>query len=289
MYRQHFTNPLTQTPWSWNILFKTFIFDFKLLNLPNLQWKWAITSLACYELKIRQIHAKPWSKANSNSILLKKLQRLKANLENELCVTGLDPIQYMIYLYFQEELSVSDIFERLNRLGLDYSTNWGTPSSVLINLFKNTFKWKLRERSDITKIKSRKLKTTNNVWKKNTINRNLANVSRIREAVANEVSRILKIQKLQVNFSEAEDLEFAKCSNPKKIIFLLKKYYWLELAEVATLKTEYWLSDESISKVFIELFSKIPDFYITWINITESVVKSIFKIIDKSNLSSSIT
>jgi hypothetical protein len=55
--------------------------------------------------------------------LLKKLQRLKANLENELCVTGLDPIQYMIYLYFQEELSVSDIFERLNRLGLDYSTN----------------------------------------------------------------------------------------------------------------------------------------------------------------------
>lgn len=95
---------------------RDFVFDRKLLSHPNLQGDWVITSMWWLINAVKK-----WWQWNKMWIVLERMNELKVWLETELRLTNLDPIQYIIELYYwSEPLSIETIFNRLNWKWLNY-------------------------------------------------------------------------------------------------------------------------------------------------------------------------
>ncbi len=114
---------------------KEFIFDRNLLSHPNLVWDWVINSMWALKASVAR-----WWQWNKMWIVLKKFEELKKNLEAEFQVKNLDPIYYLIGLYYgKEPLSLETIFDRINSKWLNYKDK-----SWLEKVLKR-FWWKLKE------------------------------------------------------------------------------------------------------------------------------------------------
>ena len=125
-------HPFTLTNWTgdWEIV-HTFGFD-KSIFFKNFVW---MTSWNDY-LEYYNNGEKRWK------IRIKtKLETLALNLE-KFYKRKIDPIEYLIYLYYQEELSVEDIYIRTKDIWMTYSE-----SDWLFMLFRKTFWWILRDNS----------------------------------------------------------------------------------------------------------------------------------------------
>lgn len=263
-------SPVTGTLWIWEKISKSFSFDRTLLEHNNLQWEWVIKSLNDYE--------------NTNIVgqgytTLKKLKELKKNLSIEYS-TIIDPIEYLIQLYYWEWLSVESIFERVNNKWLHYSEKWWCPSAVLTNLFKKSFKWELRDRA-----------TRSEIWEKRRISTLEGRINKLRTTNQKALEETKEITSLFVSFlswkynndiklNNEELAEFSIKSNWKKVVYLLDKYYSINLNQFVNLHRVHKLSWNRLSIIINELLKNIPKELTRDLNITERVVRII---IDSKN------
>lgn len=130
--------------WDWNsewyvwLFQKEFVFDRTLLKHPNLQWEDIINSMWTLKAAVMK-----WWQWNKMWIVLKKFEELKENLERDLRVNNLDPILYIIGLYYwSEPMSLDTIFNRLNSKWLNYKDR-----SWLEKVLKR-FAWKLKDHEE---------------------------------------------------------------------------------------------------------------------------------------------
>lgn len=126
---------------------RTFNFDKKLLEIDNLRN--SITNIADLDIKRLRNSINPNSKLD---IPLQKLKILKDNLELKYW-EQIDPIEYIISLYFWEKKSIKTVWEELKQLGLLYESH-----DSLGRFLRSTLNWKLKllkEWLDTSKVKSR--------------------------------------------------------------------------------------------------------------------------------------
>ena len=123
----------TQTLWTWEQIHRAFMFDKKLLELSNF-WQNSIRNLK--ELRIK--------KENSISHRLGKITRdleeLWKILAKEYGTDFIDPIEYIIQLYFKDNLSIEQVFERVNGKWIKYKGSTG-----FAKLLTLTFEWRLKD------------------------------------------------------------------------------------------------------------------------------------------------
>lgn len=128
-------NTWDQMPW-------IFVLDFDVKKCPYLN-RDSITSIDEFNAK----PSKKWSHARIFPKLDALQKWLRKNFNNDV-----DPIQYLIYLYYEKELSTYEILERTQALWFPYQNQ-----SSLHKLFTRSFWWKLRDNKEMTERRKRKI------------------------------------------------------------------------------------------------------------------------------------
>ena len=199
-------NSLTKTPGSpnsnWDISYKIW----KIQLPPNFQW---MTSMKNY-LSYYENWEKRWK-----SRLKNKLDRLKIYLYKNYWF-NIDPIKFLIFLYYYELLSVEEIHKRICEMWFNYrDSNW------LLIAFKSTFWWELREKS-WSSISSRKRKTNWQIDKAKLItdNKNKKKYETLTEYINKKVSNILWNE---FDFNLYESLK----NKTEKILYLIWLFLWI--------------------------------------------------------------
>ncbi len=261
-------NPCTQTPWYWKIIRKWFSFDYWLLEINELSQEWAIKNLE----DLRKI-LKVWNQI----VCLRKFESLWKKLSLEYW-QKIDPIEYIIKLYYSDWLSVESIFERLNNKWLNYSVKSKNPSSVLLNLFKKTFKWELRTRWEKSEIAKKRMASSLPNKIKPLIEKNTRSLEETEYTVKiwTDFLTTELIEEIKLSDKEAEYLDKEK-ANWKKLIFLLNKFYSINLNHLKNLKNTHSLSNKRLAIIFENIIWKIPNKIIWKIKINERVVRTLFE------------
>lgn len=125
---------IQQIPLQNNKIIKRFTFDKSLLNSEYLQWDNVITNL--YDLKTEVIR---WWRWNKNWLVFNRLKSLQGELEYEY-QNKIDPIEYILQLYYWENLSIQSIYDRLNQKWLGYKN-----ASWLEKMLLKVLKWELKD------------------------------------------------------------------------------------------------------------------------------------------------
>jgi len=224
-------NKWTWTEWSWvwvGIEWKIplVVDDFEIP--PGFQW------IRSYEeFKRCYINPKTWKFKNW------AYSKLNSKLENLQSFVDMDPIRYLYYLYYVEELSTIAIYDKLAGL-FDYSNS---KKDNFEKLFKKTFWWKLRENDFITE-----------VGKNRIIDSNKKILQKRREIQEQTVEKIVKIFDRISRKKEKPDniVELIWKNQLEKLKMFLEIYgykrEWLELSiYLQAFKEKYWLVSLTIA------------------------------------------
>lgn len=237
-------NNWTNTKWNWETIVKelNITIDFNRLN-----W---IKNLSEF---ISEYSTKKWKFNWRYNSVKEKLIELKLSL-SKIYVNKPDPIEYLLYLYFQEELPIRDITNRLEKLWIKY------PQNSLHNLMTNVLWHSLRENSEKTEIKEKKdiAKAKNNK----------INTKRLEET-KDAVEEILINNKAENKWFKLEDYSKKK-NKTLKITYLLNKF---------------WFIKEESRENLINFLKKFKEKWLWWDRITNAL-KTIINtyIIDNNNL-----
>lgn len=176
---------------------------------PYLEEVWAIKSF--HELKTAAQNWGQWSKLKR---IVASFEEFKNQLiQNHGMSEDIDPVKFLIYLYFHEELSLNDILLRLNSNGFNYKDESG-----LRRLLKQSLKWKLRDKSEkTTHGKKRISKTTSqNEQQKRDI------------CMGNFLSWFIQNSQ-NIQLSDFDTSKYQECKNKtEKILFLFEIYFWIK-------------------------------------------------------------
>ena len=169
------------------------------------------------------------------TILYNKFEVLKTSLINYYWYY-IDPIKYLMNLYYWELLSIKDVYNRVKSMWMDYSDNLGKNwESALYNVFKNIFWWNLRDYSG-SEIAIRKRKANWHTDKMRAVN--VANVAKKYKLLENyfkgKVHSI--ISNSGFNLDHFENLP----NKIKKILYILKLFYWIGKKEIIEIN-EQWV------------------------------------------------
>lgn len=239
----------TGTEAAWNQIQRTFVYDFDVEKCPYLGNK-AIVNMGGFRNK----PSKKWSQAR----ILPKLESLKKWLEKKF-TNSVDPIQYILYLYYKEELIVDEILERCQKLWLTYKTQgW------FHKFLTNSLWWELRDNKEITERRRKKISRKSSP--------SLQWLKRSREALWEENSKkfnhsLLNILEtnhtVKIWFSLGQFNWFDTKS--EKIFYLLELYEWISfkiLCDIARDTNMWWGSIARIINNKLNLihrnYSEIP-------------------------------
>ncbi|EKE28317.1 MAG: hypothetical protein ACD_3C00079G0003 [uncultured bacterium (gcode 4)] len=177
-----------------------------------------------------------------------KMIQLEESLSNRYS-RPVDPVIFIMHLYFKEELSVRDISARIELFWVKI------PKNTLNNILANVFWWTLRLHNEITKVTEKKNRAK-------VIPRNTRRTAAIAEAISIIVKGALNNKKW---FDYAE---FKNCKNLKERVTLLLKIYSLAWNETEaklylTNLHKTWKSMDTIAiiltKLFENAFGEIPN------------------------------
>ena len=131
----------------------------------------------------------------------------------------IDPVEYLIYLYFAKQISIIDISNNLKQLWINY------PKSSLHNLYHNVLDLELRDRLEQTP--SRKLKDINK-WENNVFNKEKI------EETQKAIDKILLNNKwTNIGFNL---IEYSRQKNiTNKIIYLLYNFSFIKEKNIDSL------------------------------------------------------
>ncbi|EKE29972.1 MAG: hypothetical protein ACD_2C00069G0006 [uncultured bacterium (gcode 4)] len=162
---------------------------------------------------------------------------------------SVDPVVYIMHLYFKEELSIRDISSRLALFWVNI------PRNTLTNMLTNIFSWTLRPHNEITKVTEKKNRAK-------VIPNNTKRTAAIQEAISLIIDAALKWK------NGFDYNEFLSCRNlMERTIFVFRIF---SLAEDKNETKEYlkhlrnrWLSMDTvaivITKLFENAFGSIPN------------------------------
>lgn len=244
-------NDVTWTPgatnWIWTentIIQKQFIFDMNLKNHPLIQ-EW-VKSYNDY-MDYYNSWSKQWKIRLKN-----KLDNLSKKLLT-IYWTYIDPIEYIIKLYYWEWLSISDVYKRLNELWWDNKNE-----SSIEKAFKITFWWQLRD-SSWTEISRKKRNFPEQISKaREEINKkNKKKYDFIKNVFKNDVNRIL-----ETKLDEFDFIGFESLNKTWKVLYIFYFLYWINRKELQELNKKWiW------SKVILNHIKNDLQWFLKEINI----------------------
>lgn len=198
--KQILQNSWTNTTWYWD---RKEIIE---INIDStFEWMTSLTQL--YKEKYRNKH--PF------------LEKLKITLKNKYN-NDVDPIQYLYYLYYEEKLSTSEIYDRLYKIW-DYNNEYKNTFELM---FKTTFWWELRWNTEASQNTKRKQSINN--WNKWKLSNGLVEINKERaNLIENEIKFLFDQVKWKVDNLLLEDLENKKTLN-EKIIYILYSLWFLK-------------------------------------------------------------
>lgn len=226
-------NSFTQTFGYGETISKSFSFDKNLLKLPHLS-QWAITNINLL-------------KAKKETSLSHRLGKIIANLENlwtqigkEFWIGFIDPIEYIIYLYFKENLSIENIFIRINWKWISYKN-----SSSLTKLLTLTFWWELKDASEN--------KTTSFYIKRDASNSIAKTLERKDTRKAEFISWF--IQHSHIDMSDFDSNLFEKYRfKYEKLMYVICEVFHISKKDFLSLPKELEVGEQSLADRFNEQF-----------------------------------
>lgn len=168
--------------------------------------------------------------------------RLLENWLSKKYSNPVDPIIFIINLYYKEELWIRDIVRRLEEFWLSI------PRNTLNNMMKNVFWWELRDNNDITKVSN----------KKNKAKPLIADFNKKRTGKIVNSNREI-VENLITKHSNFNPIIFKECQNHRERIVYIFSLYWIAKNQneaklyIQSLQKS-GTSMESIAKIITELF-----------------------------------
>lgn len=226
---------------------------------PYLEEVWAIKNFN--ELKIAAQNG--WQGSKLKRILASFEHFQKQLIHKQGLHPEIDPVKYLIYLYFHEELSLKDILMRLNKNGFDYQDESG-----LRRLLKQSLKWKLRDKSEkTTHGKKRISKTTS---QKEQQKKDIS--------IANFLSWFIQNSQ-NIQLSDFDTSKYQQCSNKgEKILYVFETCFWINNEWFQKLAS-WEISHKLLAELFEEKIVEVKnlhqlDFELT--KITKSDIDRLF-------------
>lgn len=242
------SHEFTTTPWAWEYITKEFVFNKLLLNKPELKWEWVIKNLKDLSTYINSQNKQDWSRWHRWKSIFEKLQILWNIISKEFWIKRIDPIEYIIQLYYWDWLSINDIFYRINWKWINYKDESG-----FRKLLKQTFNWKLKETHHQTEITKKKIWRTLDTKKENLRQQS----KKLEENRREEFVKWFIVNSKKVENPSFDIKYFDSLKNKiLKIKYLLKSIYWVEDDNLLKLK-DYPIWTRTIAKYFEDLINPI--------------------------------
>lgn len=227
--------------WHGNQIHRIFVFDFDAAKCPYL-WDDTVLSLADYKSR----PSLKWA----HSRILPKLEALEQGL-NRVYSNKVDPVEFLMYLYYKEELTTYEVLERAQKLWLTYQSQSG-----IQKLFVNSFGWELRDNKEMTERRKKKLTRSNSPA--------LAGLQKSRERTFQEnaerfQTHIWDILNTQVSVRPSFSPEYFESIrfNSPKIFYLLECFEWFSFKMFCSLveRTDMWWA--SLARILNEKLETI--------------------------------
>lgn len=208
------------TPGAWESLQRIFRFDFDIEKCPYIPDD-SIISLAnvLWNQKI-------------DTRVRERLQSIQTALR-QIYSHDVDPVKYLMYLYYKEWLWIKDVNKRLWELWVSYNS-----VKSIGNLFVTTFGWELRDRQDRTPIQQRKISNPNSTpivaMKKHWHEKLKENTEKYRAAAEEILSQTHTVQR-EFDRNIFDSLKWTS----------KKAFYLLEIFEGISVKMFYDISELS--------------------------------------------
>ncbi len=250
-------NSATGTLWSWNNIKRSFSISYE---LKEKAW-WIVSMTDFYD------YYNNWEK-RWKTRLLNRLNTYKNWLKKKFGI-DIDPIEYLLFLYFKEGKSIEDIFYSENNKWLNYKND-----TCLWKLFKDTFWWKLRDTawSKLTKKKREAIKEKQVSWLKAS---NLEKSKEKRKLLVSKIKDLVKDILWPLPEFIKEDF-LNKRNKPEKIIYTLKSLNWMDEKHIQELYNS-WLWSRVLADYFWKLINDFLRKYNLEINIFPKDILAIAK------------
>lgn len=177
--------------------------------------------------------------------VLPKLLQLKKSLE-EIYSNSIDPIEYLISLYYKDGLSTEEIAERTSKLSFWYITKNG-----IQKLFKDTLRWELRDPHEITEKRKRRLASSNNpsnIWLRASREKLwVENAQKFHSAI---IAILESSHREKRKFSEDEF--HALTTKSEKIFYLMKVFEWITFTSLCAIAVNTWMWWASLARIINE-------------------------------------
>lgn len=181
------------------------LYDFN-INEYNIKWLKSLEEFKKYYKSKRT-----WKLNWKYSWILDKLDNL-SNLIKLKYSQKIDPIEYLIYLYFWKQISINDISLKLKKIWINY------PKSTLHNLYYKTLQLKLRDRLEETESKKNKEYIN---WKNNSFNKKRL------EETSDAISKIIESNKWINKWFDLNTYNKLK-NKSQKIKYLLNSFSFIK-------------------------------------------------------------
>lgn len=225
-------------------------------NKPDLFWfiekfksanSEAITTLPEFHEFVTNYFKQKWRKSPTCKRTYRRLEELWELLSRKYWITT-DPIYYFFKQYYIEELSLSDIFSRLDDISPGFYTN---PES-LWGLFTKTFKWKLRSNTEQTSMRVKKQKVKE---KERQHKMDATNQRRKDEAEAKFKLWFIKNSSNTNKEDFQQDYYDSLKNKTERLKYLLKVMHWINEEWINSF-SDYWLWTKVVARQLNKLLDE---------------------------------
>ena len=179
-----------------------------------------ITSLDDYEKYYECLEKKWWAKK-----LRKRIYLIWDKLY-EIYWKTIDPIVYLMNLYYWEWISTKDINEILNQMWLWYKTN-----TSIARVFRESFNWEMWLINDERTLAKRQSIENTIVNKINNLQKTKNRIDILKELFKEKTKNIIDNWNCDIEF-------FNSLNKVNKIIYALEKFYWIKKEDLIKLNKQ---------------------------------------------------
>lgn len=204
-----------------------------------------ISSTKAWIQSYKEFLSKSWNNIQTQK-LRERLAKFKDWLEKaNPKLESIDPIIYLKKLYYLREMTLEDIYEKINDLGLNYADYWS-----LYYLFTDVFDWELRERWDYTDAQRLRSAELPQVDKLKACNDKLRdwNIDRFNEAIK-KILESKNRKKPDFSLEEYNNFSGKKSERHNKMFYLLECFSGITFENIIEVAETTWLGARTLSRV----------------------------------------
>lgn len=215
-----------ETPWTGNSIVKRFKLEINTALIPGFEKPWVIKNYADYMVHFNTLRGKKGRHYASK----KRLDTFKEKLKKEFNNQNVDPIEYLISLYYQYWISIDDMCERVGKLWFEYK------DATWLRMFvTKTLNWTLRENTEKTEHRKRKEETVGKEKRANSLREyNKPIIEKQIISITNAIDTIMSTHS-QAWSTYNEEIYNSLPNNTKKCLYLLQCFMWVWAKEIENL------------------------------------------------------